>query len=104
LKVQLSVLAITGGLTAFGFLALAAVILVQPGPESTTRLGLFFGIASIVVTSLVAMLRSDQSQRQTNGDLDHRIKMAVLASLGERRRTDRTPTPDDPNPNDPLRG
>lgn len=99
----MSVLAILGALIAFGLFSLAAVLLIGPGPESATRLGLFFGLSGLVITTLVGMLRADQSAKQTNGMLDERIKAAVLMAQSARRRTDPvTPAPDDPNPRSPI--
>ncbi len=83
---RLSTLAIVGGMIVFGLFGLAAVLLVQTGPESTQRLGLFFGLAGTAVAALVAALRSDQSQKQTNGSLEDRIKAGVQAVLDERAK------------------
>jgi hypothetical protein len=88
---SVSVVAIVGGLTAFGLMALAAVLFIQPGSEAEQRLALFFGLLSIVVTSLVGMLKADQSAKQTNGSLDARIHDAVLAAMSSRRASDIVP-------------
>lgn len=91
---RLSTLAIVGGLTVFGFLALAAVLLVTPGPEATQRLGLFFGVVGTVIAALITMARADQSRTQTNGSLDDRIHTATTAAVADAlaaRRSDDPP-------------
>lgn len=84
---RLSNLAIVGGLTVFGFLALAAVLLITPGPESTQRLGLIFGVIGTVIAALIGMVRADQGRTQTNGSLDERIANGVAKVLAERAAT-----------------
>lgn len=74
---NLSTLGIVGGLTAVCLFALAAILFVAPSEESMQRLGLFFGMIGVVITTLVGMLRSDQAAKQTNGSLDARIQTAV---------------------------
>lgn len=80
--------AVIAALIAFGTLALAGVLLVQPGPESTQRLGLFFGVLGTAVAALVALLRADQAATQTNGSLDARIQAGVHRAMSARRRGD----------------
>lgn len=79
---------IIGALVAFGFLALAAVLFVSPGPEALQRLALFFGVVGTGVASLVALLKSDEAATQTNGGLDARIAAAVHRANNARRRGD----------------
>jgi hypothetical protein len=88
MKGNTSTLAVIGGLAVFGFLALAAVLMVSPGPESTQRLGLFFAVVASAVAALVALLKSDQAATQTNGTLDQRIEDGVHRALAGRRSTD----------------
>lgn len=90
-----STAAIIGGLTAIMLMVLAAVLLIPHGDESSQRLGAFMGIAAIVVTALVALLKADQAATssakaatQTNGSLDARITAAVLAANYTRRSAD----------------
>jgi len=85
---KLSTLGIVGGLTAIVAFALAAVLFIQPGPESSQRLGLFFGMVGVVITTLVGMLRSDQAAKQTNGSLDARIQAGVHRAMNARRAGD----------------
>jgi len=82
---KLSTLGIVGGITAVVAFALAAVLFIQPGEESAQRLGLFFGMVGVVITTLVGMLRSDQAAKQTNGSLDARIQANVHRALGQRK-------------------
>lgn len=88
-----STLVVVGGLIVFACLALAAVLLIAPGPESSQRLALFFGVIGSTVAALVAALRADQSQKQTNGTLDQRIEDGVHRALAGRRSTDRVESP-----------
>ena len=81
-----SKLAVIGGLTVALLLALAGVLLIQPGTEATQRLGLFFGVLGTVVAALIGMLRADQGAKQTNGSLDERIEAAVFRAQLARRR------------------
>jgi len=83
-----SYLAVVAGLTSFGMMALAAVILVAQGPESMQRLALFFGLVGLVIPALLAMLRSDQAASNTNGKLDARIQAAVHRANAARRAGD----------------
>lgn len=83
---KFSNLAIAGGLTAAMCLALAAIILVQPGSESTQRLALFFGVVGSVTAALIGMLRADQARSNTNGSLDARIESAVYRAQRVRRK------------------
>jgi hypothetical protein len=75
-------------LCAFGFFALAGVVVVQPGPESTQRLGLLFGVIGAGIASLGALLKAEQAAGQTNGTLDARIQSAVHRANDARRRGD----------------
>lgn len=97
-KASYSTLAIIGGLTAFGLMALMAVIFIAHDDDSAQRLGLFFGLCGVVVTTLVGMLKADQAQKQTNGSLDGRIQdavtLAVTTANASRRSTDPAPAPD----------
>ena len=84
-------LAAYAALIVFGLFALAGVLLVQPGPESSARLALLFGVIGTVVAALVAVLRSDQAATssaqaasQTNGSLDARIEEGVHRALNAR--------------------
>lgn len=70
---------------AVATLALAAVLFIAPGPESTQRLGLFFAVVGTIVTALVTLLRADQAASQTNGKLDARIQAAVHRANNARR-------------------
>lgn len=88
MKGRYSNVAVIGGLVAFGLLALAAVLFIAPGPESTQRLALFFGVIGSGVAALVALLRSDEAATQTNGKLDARIQAAVHRANNARRRGD----------------
>lgn len=92
---NLSTLGVVGGLTAALLFALAAVLFVAEGPESTQRLGLFFGVLGIAITALVGMLRSDQAAKQTNGSLDDRIRAGVFQAMNARRAGDDPTTPID---------
>lgn len=85
-ELKFSKAAIIGGLTVALCLALAAVLLVAPGDESMTRLGLFFGVLGTVTAALIGMLRADQGAKQTNGSLDGRIESAVYRAQAVRRR------------------
>lgn len=95
---------IVGGLLVIVAFALAAILLVAPGPEATQRLGLFFAIVGTTVASLVAALKSSQAASNTNGSLDNRIEAAVFRAQNVRRREVRgeqaqaapTPTSADP--------
>jgi hypothetical protein len=82
---KFSNLAIVGGLTAAMCLALAAILLVQEGSESTQRLALFFGIVGSITAALIGMLRADQAHTQTNGGLDARIEAGVYRAQAVRR-------------------
>ena len=97
-KSSYSTLAIVGGLTAFGLMALMAVIFVAHADDANQRLGLFFGVCGAVVTTLIGMLKADQAQKQTNGSLDQRIQNAVVAAVtaanAARRSTDPVPSTD----------
>lgn len=86
--VKVSTAALIGGLLAFGLLALAGVLLISSGEESTYRLGLFFGVIGTGVAALVAALKADQAATQTNGQLDKRIQAAVHRANNARRRGD----------------
>lgn len=77
---------------AFG---LAAVLLVQPGPEADKRLALFFGVLGTGVGIIAAVLKADQAAQNTNGKLDARIENAVLRANNARRRGDSPLTPDE---------
>jgi len=83
-------------LVAFALLALVGVILVQQGPESTSRLGLFFGVVGAGVAATAAALKSEQAANRLNGSLDRRIREAVRLAMAERRFDD--PTLEDPEP------
>lgn len=83
---SMSVLAAVGGLIALTAFALGAVLMIAPGPESTQRLALFFGLVGTGAAALVALLRADQAQSQTNGALDDRIEAAVYRAQAVRRR------------------
>lgn len=83
---RFSILAVIGGLTAFGLMALAAIILVADTPDSMNRLALFFALTSTVIAALIGAMRSDQAAKQTNGTLDDRIESAVLRAQATRRR------------------
>lgn len=98
---RLSTAAIVGGLTAFGCMALAAIILVGDTQDAMQRIGLFFGFIGIVIPTLLGMLRSDQAAKQTNGSLDERIEAALLRAQSARRRTDIVP-PEYANPDSPV--
>ena len=76
-------------------LAGLAVLLVQSGPESTQRLGLFFGVVGTVVAALIGMLRADQGATQTNGKLDARIEAGVHRAMAARRAGDEPRTRDE---------
>lgn len=88
----LSPLAVYGTLVVLVLFALGGTILIQPGPESTQRLGLFFGVVGTAVAAIVTMIRSDQSAKQTNGSLDDRIRLAVYQAMDTRRKGD-SPAP-----------
>lgn len=92
---------VVGALVAFVMFGLAAVLLVSPGPESTTRLGLVFGLIGTIVPVLLVLLRADQSAKQTNGTLDDRIEAAVYRAQNVRRRQveREAPAADDLEPN-----
>jgi hypothetical protein len=75
--------------------ALAGVLLVPPGPESTQRLGLLFGVIGTAVAAFVAMLKSAQAAANTNGKLDARIEAAVHRANAARRRGDEPKTADE---------
>lgn len=102
--------AIIAGAIAISCLALAGVLLIAPGPESTQRLGLYFGVIGTIVATLVALLKADQAQQNTNGRLDARIQAAVHRANNARRRGDRPLSPDEltslpptaPEPPDPV--
>jgi hypothetical protein len=91
---NVSPLAIYGLLGVLVAFALAGVLLVQPGPESTQRLGLFFGVVGTAVAAVVAVLRSDQAATNTNGKLDARIQAAVHRANDARRRGEAPATPE----------
>lgn len=84
-------LATYGLLAALVAFALAGVLLIQPGPESTQRLGLFFGVVGTAVAAVVALIKSDQAAHNTNGSLDERIEQALLRAQNTRRKSDITP-------------
>lgn len=88
----LSALATYGTLVVLVLFALAGVTVIQPGPESTQRLGLFFGVVGTAVAAIVSLIRADQSAKQTNGSLDDRIRLAVYQAMDTRRRGD-SPAP-----------
>ena len=91
-----SALAIGACLVSFGLMALAAVLFVsdEHGDEMQ-RLALFFGLISLVVPALLAMLRADQSASNTNGKLDARIQAAVHRANAARRAGDEPARPQD---------
>ena len=91
-------------MVAFGLLALAGVVLVSAGPESTQRLGLLFGILGVGITALAALVKAGQAAQNTNGKLDDRIEAGVHRALAARRRGDepRTPAEIDASPHHPA--
>lgn len=92
-KTSYSTLAIIGGLSAFGLMALMAVIFIAHTDDANQRLGLFFGVCGVVVTTLVGMLKADQAQKQTNGSLDQRIHDAVVAGVATANAAQRATDP-----------
>lgn len=68
-------------------LALAAVTLVDNN-LALERLGMFFGIATAIVTALIGALKADQAARQTNGSLDARLHDAIVKANATRRQSD----------------
>ena len=86
---------------------LGAILLLQPGPESTQRLGLFFGLVGTAAAALVSAIRSDRAANAvTNGELRETVRRGVTAASGERRYHDPDPgaVPGDPlrqHPDDP---
>lgn len=86
---------LVAGLAVFGAFALAAVVIVQPGPESTQRLALLFGVLGTGVAALVAALKAGEAASNTNGKLDARIEAGVLRANAARRRGDEPLTPDE---------
>lgn len=69
---------------ALSLCSLAGVILVQAGPESTSRLGLLFGVIGVGVGAIAATIKADQAASQTNGKLEERIEISVRKSLEQR--------------------
>lgn len=95
---------VIGALVAVVAMALAAILFIGPESDAATqRLGLFFGLIGLVVTSLLAVLRADQAATQTNGKLDARIRAAVLEAQKDRRRHDDGPA-STVSPLDPPQG
>jgi hypothetical protein len=94
-RLGVSDLVVYGTLAVFGFFALAGVLLISPGAESTQRLGLLFGIIGTAVATLVAAIRSDQAAGRLNGELDARIQAAVHRANDARRVGDRPATIND---------
>lgn len=83
-----SLVVIAAGLIMFACLALAGVLMIQPGPESTQRLGLFFGVVGTSVAAFVGLLKAGEAATNTNGSLDQRIEDGVHRALAGRRTTD----------------
>lgn len=80
------------GLIVLTLFALAGVLLVTPGPESTQRLGLLFGVIGTGLAAFVGLLKSDQAATNTNGKLDARIEAGVHRAMSARRRGDEPAT------------
>ena len=66
---------------ALSLCSLAGVILVQTGPESTSRLGLLFGVIGVGVGAIAATIKADQAASQTNGKLEERIEKSVKKAM-----------------------
>jgi predicted cobalt transporter CbtA len=73
--------------------ALAGLLLIPTGSESTYRLGLLFGIIGTAVAAFVGMLKAGQAASNTNGKLDARIEAGVHRAMAARRRGDEPATP-----------
>lgn len=89
-----SPLAVYATLAVFGLFALAGVLFIQPGPESTQRLALLFGLLGTAVAALVAALKAGEAAVNTNGKLDARIEAAVHRANAARRRGEEPLTPE----------
>lgn len=83
-----SLLIVTGGLVALVALTIAALLVTSRDPD-IARLGLVIGLVGPIVTALIAALRAEQAQQQTNGSLDVRIASAVTDAIRARRTGDR---------------
>lgn len=86
---------LVAGITVLTLFGLAAVLFIQPGPESTQRLALFFGALGTGLAAFVAMLKAGQAAGNTNGKLDARIEAAVHRAQNARRRGDPPATPEE---------
>lgn len=82
---SLPILAVLSALIFFG---LAGVLFISEGPESTSRLGLLFGLLGLAVPTLLGALKASQAQQQTNGKLEDRIEAGVLRAMATRRKRD----------------